>query len=588
MLDERSSVANASALAVMQGQATRSSGGSEARQESPGGTNFDDVFAEAFSDRWTVQANRQDQPPRPADKVESQRASSRKPAQPKKAANKADRNRYAQDAPAENHQPEPSPDRAADAPATQESGAQAQPEASRHDQPQKAADSPADAGVDAANSSLTTRQADSAAMTAAAQQAVSATEAQADVQALAGAAKASTLSADVMRPLRLLAQRQAAQLNVQATASQPSADQPQEPSLALANNQAGIAVTSRPGEQASAPGASAETTTGQPVRIAAVTQPVPMSSTEDVVRSLAEAASPLLSTGKGKTSAAGASPAASLLSPMGNQNTPQARPQADGLFLVPTGYQATPLTSASADISSLLPPDSPKTSRQGASAGGSSSTESQVSSASTAAARSDPSAGLMVDVRSAAPHVQSAGSSSIASKDGPATFSPSDVADNADRMAKIVYAAAARGQSVARMNLRPPELGDVIATVRMNQGRMDLKLEVGSESARHVVAEGLDRLRENLQNQGISLHSASVSVTPKAEPTAGKEHQWQGQDAQHQPAPHEQGGGQGQSRQQDRASTFVPDFAAVASPAGQEEEIFTHATTYRVSLNVVA
>lgn len=163
----------------------------------------------------------------------------------------------------------------------------------------------------------------------------------------------------------------------------------------------------------------------------------------------------------------------------------------------------------------------------------------------------------------------------------------SDASANADRLARVLYAAAGTGRSVARMSLRPPELGDVTATLRLEQGRMELKLEVASQAAREIVAGGMDRLRDSLQHQGISLDTATITVAPKAEPAAGKEHQqnWQGQDAQQQSAPHEQGGGQGQHRQE-WTGTFGSEAAAPA--VGAEDEPAAVMTAYAVSLNVMA
>ncbi len=156
---------------------------------------------------------------------------------------------------------------------------------------------------------------------------------------------------------------------------------------------------------------------------------------------------------------------------------------------------------------------------------------------------------------------------------------------NVQRLAAMVHATLGQARSVARMQLQPPELGAVTAVVQLHQNKMDLRLEVASEAARDMVSGGLDRLRETLQQQGISLDRASVSIAPRNEHPAGDQQQpaWTGQP--------DHGSGQfhpGQDRQQGEpglATSFAVELPAEAA-AGQAGPVT--ATVYAAGLNILA
>jgi flagellar hook-length control protein FliK len=155
-----------------------------------------------------------------------------------------------------------------------------------------------------------------------------------------------------------------------------------------------------------------------------------------------------------------------------------------------------------------------------------------------------------------------------------------------DRLATVVYAAAGHEQSVARLQLQPPELGAVTAVLQVRQNRMDLRLEVASQEARDLVSGGLDRLRDSLQQQGISLDRATISVAPRTEPPAGDQQQsaWAGQQG------HGSGSfGPGHGGQQDEPgypATFVMDTPVAAATA--ESEAAPVVVSYSAGLNVLA
>lgn len=162
----------------------------------------------------------------------------------------------------------------------------------------------------------------------------------------------------------------------------------------------------------------------------------------------------------------------------------------------------------------------------------------------------------------------------------------SDARQNMQRLATVVHAAVGQHQSVTRMQLQPPELGAVTAVLQLRQNRMELKLEVASEAARDMVSGGLDKLRDSLQQQGISLDRATVSVAPRSEHPASDQQQsaWGGQQGQGSGA-FDPGQGRQQQGEMDRQVSFAIDLPiGVAADAGAP----ALAMSYQAGLNVLA
>jgi flagellar hook-length control protein FliK len=157
---------------------------------------------------------------------------------------------------------------------------------------------------------------------------------------------------------------------------------------------------------------------------------------------------------------------------------------------------------------------------------------------------------------------------------------------NMQRLAAMVHAKVGQGHSVARMLLQPPELGAVTAVVLLRQGKMDLRLEVANETARDLMTDGLGRLRDSLQQQGISLDRATVNVAPRNEHAANDQQQqpaWMG--SQDNPSGQFHSG-QGQE-QGDRS--FAASFAMdVPAAAGEGAGDVPAGATCAAGLNVLA
>ena len=169
-----------------------------------------------------------------------------------------------------------------------------------------------------------------------------------------------------------------------------------------------------------------------------------------------------------------------------------------------------------------------------------------------------------------------------------AFFAPADDnrVSNMQRLAAMVHAKMGQGQSIARMQLQPPELGAVTAVIQLRQNKMDLKLEVANEAARDLVTDGLGRLRDSLQQQGISLDRATVSVAPRNEHPTGDQQQpaWTGQ--QDQPSGQFHPGQGDQQSDRDFTTSFAMDVPAGAVPG--QEGVAAAATLHAAGLNVLA
>jgi flagellar hook-length control protein FliK len=157
---------------------------------------------------------------------------------------------------------------------------------------------------------------------------------------------------------------------------------------------------------------------------------------------------------------------------------------------------------------------------------------------------------------------------------------------NMQRLAAMVHAKVGQGHSVARMQLQPPELGAVTAVVLLRQGKMDLRLEVANEAARDLMTDGLGRLRDSLQQQGISLDRATVNVAPRNEHAGNDQQQpaWTGPQDNNPSGQFQSGQGQEQGDRSFAASLAMDVPAGAGEGAGD----LPAGAIYAAGLNVLA
>ncbi len=571
MLDH--SVVSAAAESSSRGRAVRRTGEQGARQADGNNTSFGDVFSEALADRRPTKADRRD------DAARSNRPDARKTSDSKRAARAKDANRPADstrpkpdDTPVEDRQSDTQPtDDSVDAAATQDLPTEEKSDTSDKPKSSDKSDSSdrkhsADTAGDAAQQAHLQQPVDPIPVVNPAQQVVAEQVAVEADDALAGQTDAAP-SADTpktnqpkhaaavdtaMQPLQWLARQHADRLGTQTKGASQAPAQPA--ALHAAATEPAKAVQGDQAAQSTEPAQTNEQAGDKWAKQSPI----------------ANAFAKLMQAASAKHQATTADPP---------QSTPVVKAGAD---------QA--VRSLTADASTLLPPsEKAKPDAQAAA----SAPNAHTGDPAAAALRPDSTASTIqvADTRTIqAPSQPSAAQAAVA-KDTALPFALNDpkTGENADHLAKIVYMAAGRGQSVARMHLTPPDLGEVTATLRLNQGHMQLSLQVASDAARDVVTSGLDRLRDNLQHQGISLHETSVTVAPRADSAAGREHQpnWQGQDAQQQQsdASQQQGGNHSQAH---HGQSSPAEFAFDAGPVGAAEEQAAPMMSYTVSLNVVA
>jgi flagellar hook-length control protein FliK len=86
-----------------------------------------------------------------------------------------------------------------------------------------------------------------------------------------------------------------------------------------------------------------------------------------------------------------------------------------------------------------------------------------------------------------------------------------------DRVARAVKTAENR-QGVVRLRLHPPELGSVRIELRMQQGVMTARLEAETTTARTLLVENVQELRQRLSEQGVRVESFDVDTMDQRSP----------------------------------------------------------------------
>jgi hypothetical protein len=95
-----------------------------------------------------------------------------------------------------------------------------------------------------------------------------------------------------------------------------------------------------------------------------------------------------------------------------------------------------------------------------------------------------------------------------------------------EALAQRIVAQASRGQWSLQLELKPAELGQISIEMTMNNGRLEALFEASSPAARSLIAEGFDRLRQELERIGTNVASLSMQNafggSPGGKPTPGR------------------------------------------------------------------
>jgi flagellar hook-length control protein FliK len=68
-----------------------------------------------------------------------------------------------------------------------------------------------------------------------------------------------------------------------------------------------------------------------------------------------------------------------------------------------------------------------------------------------------------------------------------------------------MLAAASSNNWKMQIDLKPAHLGHISVEMSMQQGQLEAVFDAGQASARQLISEGLDRLRQDLQRAGMNV-----------------------------------------------------------------------------------
>lgn len=95
-----------------------------------------------------------------------------------------------------------------------------------------------------------------------------------------------------------------------------------------------------------------------------------------------------------------------------------------------------------------------------------------------------------------------------------------------EALAQRMVAQASRGQWSLQLELKPAELGQISIEMTMNNGRLEALFDASSPAARALIAEGFDRLRQELERIGTNVAHLGMQNafggSPGGKPTPGR------------------------------------------------------------------
>lgn len=76
---------------------------------------------------------------------------------------------------------------------------------------------------------------------------------------------------------------------------------------------------------------------------------------------------------------------------------------------------------------------------------------------------------------------------------------------------KVMYMVGA-GDQTARLNLNPPELGPLQVVIQVNNEKADATFISDNSEVRQALEDGMEHLREKMEDAGLSLGQANVGA----------------------------------------------------------------------------
>ncbi len=96
------------------------------------------------------------------------------------------------------------------------------------------------------------------------------------------------------------------------------------------------------------------------------------------------------------------------------------------------------------------------------------------------------------------------------------------------RLEKMIRSRIESGGGRMRVQLRPPELGEMHIDVRLKDAAVDVRFEVQSRQAHNILTGNMSQLQELLEEQGYQVDHTEVVLQGGAEDHARNEAQWGG------------------------------------------------------------
>jgi|GEM_PF-6597098 len=92
-----------------------------------------------------------------------------------------------------------------------------------------------------------------------------------------------------------------------------------------------------------------------------------------------------------------------------------------------------------------------------------------------------------------------------------------------NRVMRAIESMVQRGDNVVRMRLAPPELGALRLELRVEDGKMNAKIETETKEAHKAITENLGQLKERLEQRNITIERIEISHNDQFNSQAGFE-----------------------------------------------------------------
>jgi hypothetical protein len=101
---------------------------------------------------------------------------------------------------------------------------------------------------------------------------------------------------------------------------------------------------------------------------------------------------------------------------------------------------------------------------------------------------------------------------------------PAAPASPVDRLTQVLSSSVTPRSSFLRLQLEPPELGQLRIEVRMNQDVLSMRVQAETSAVKGLIEERMGELKAAMHQQGIRVDRVDVDVKPQSPSSHGREH----------------------------------------------------------------